>query len=189
MLSQDKAKSILDKVMDISTADETVARVGSRRSSLTRFAENHIHQNVSEDNAHLSVTAVLGKRMGDASTNKLDDESIKKTVANAIEIAKLAPQDDELMPGLGPQVYSKVQAYDASVDELAPMDRARSVAEAIKLCEENGLRAAGAFSDGSGSNAMANSNGLFAFHKSSGVNLVQPRRVTIVPAGLVDHPI
>ena len=170
MLSQDKAKSILNKVMDISTADETVARVGSHRNSLTRFAENHIHQNVFEDNVHLSVTAVLGKRMGDASTNKLDDESIKKTVANAVEIAKLAPEDDALMPGLGPQEYEKVQAYDPSVDEISPMDRARSVAEAVKLCEKNGLRAAGAFSDSSGSGAMANSNGLFAFHQGSGVN-------------------
>ena len=91
MLSQNEIKNILDKVMDISTADETEAYVGSHRNALTRLAENRIHQNVSEDDAHLSVTAILGKRMGDASTNKLDDESIKKTVANAIEIAKLAP--------------------------------------------------------------------------------------------------
>ena len=62
--------------------------------------------------SYLSVTAVLGKRMGDASTNKLDDESIKQTVANAIEIAGLVPPDDELLPRLGPQNYREVQAHD-----------------------------------------------------------------------------
>ena len=171
MLSRNEIKNILDKVMDISTADETEAFVGSHRSSLTRFAENHIHQNVSEDDADLSVTAVLGKRMGEASTNKLDDESIKKTVANAIEIAKLAPPDDELLPRLGPRTYREVQAYDPAIDDLTPMDRAQAVGEAVELCEQNGLRAAGALSDRSRSGAMANSSGLFAFHQSTGVDL------------------
>ena len=170
MLSRDEAKSILDKVMVVSTADETEAYVDSYRSSVTRFAENHIHQNVSEEDVHLSVTAVLGKRMGDASTNKLDDESIKKVVDNAIEIARFAPPDDELLPRLGPQVCREVQAYDPSVDDLTPMDRARAVAEVVKLCKENGLKAAGAFSDRSGSEALATSRGLFAFHQGSDIN-------------------
>jgi predicted Zn-dependent protease len=170
MLSREDIKSILDKVMDISTADETEAYVGTHRSSLTRFAENRIHQNVSEDDVHLSVTAILGKRMGDASTNKLDDESIKKVVADAIEIARLAPPDDELLPRLGPQVYREVQAYDPAIDEITPMNRAQAVGEAVNLCKENELKAAGALSNRSGSGAMATSNGLFAFHQSSGVD-------------------
>jgi predicted Zn-dependent protease len=170
MLDQDEARSILDKVMAISAADETEAHLSSHRSSLTRFAENHIHQNVSEEDVRLSVTAVLGKRMGDASTNKLDDESIKKVVADAIEVARFAPPDDELLPRLGPQIYREVQAYDSSIDGFTPMDRARAVAEAVKLCEENGLKAAGAFSDRSGSGAMSTSNGLFAFHQNSGID-------------------
>jgi len=170
MLSQNEIKNILDKVMDISTADETEASVGSHRSSLTRLAENRIHQNVSEDNSSLSVNAILGKRMGSASTNKLDDESIRKTVANAIEIARLAPPDDELMPRLGPQTYREVQAYDPAIDEITPMDRAQAAGAAVKLCEDNGLRAAGALSNSSGCGASANSNGLFAFHQSSGVD-------------------
>jgi predicted Zn-dependent protease len=105
-------------------------------------------------------------------------------VADAAEIARLAPTDDELLPRLGPQIYREVQAYDPSVDEITPMDRAGAVAEVIELCEAaggnagsagfqpatNSLKAAGAFSDGSGSSAMATSGGLFAFHQSSNIN-------------------
>ena len=170
MLSRKEIKNILDKVMDISTADETEAYVGSHRNALTRLAENRIHQNVSEDGVHLSVTAILGKRMGDASANKLDDQSIKKTVANAIEIARLAPPDETLLPRLGPQEYREAQAYDPAVDKITPMDRAQAVGGVVRLCEENGFRAAGALSDSSGSGAKANSSGLFAYHQSSGVN-------------------
>jgi len=112
----------------------------------------------------------LGKQMGDASTNKLDTESIEKVVADAIEVARFTPPDDEILPRLEPQVYRKVPAYDPSVGSLTPMDRARAVAEVVDLCEGNGLRAAGAFSVGTSSGAMGNSRGLFAFHQSSSIN-------------------
>jgi PmbA protein len=69
MLSNEEIKSIMDKVMSISTADETEAYVGSHKSSLTRFAENYIHQNVSQDNVYLSVSVIFNGRMGEASTN------------------------------------------------------------------------------------------------------------------------
>jgi predicted Zn-dependent protease len=170
MLSQDEIKSILDKIMSMSKADETEAVLGSYRSSLTRFAENHIHQNVSQDNVYLSVTAILGNKMGEASTNKIDAESIKRTVESATEIAKLAPPDDNLLPRLGAQKYQEVQAYDPEIDELTPMDRARAVADVVHACEKNGLNSAGAFSDSSQIGALATSKGLFACYKSTDIN-------------------
>ncbi|MBD3185153.1 TldD/PmbA family protein, partial [Candidatus Poribacteria bacterium] len=170
MLSREEAKKILDKVMSMSKADETEAHISGYKSSLTRFAENHIHQNVSEDNKGISVTAVIGKRMGSASTSKLDDESIKKVVSDAAEIAKLTPPEEDLMPGLGPQEYRTVDSYDPAVDNITPMDRAEAVGEIIAKCRKNNLRAAGAFSNNKGSHAIATSNGLFAYNAGTGVN-------------------
>jgi len=170
IMGKDEIKAIIEKVMSESTADETEVYVGNHRSSLTRFAENYIHQNVHEDNFHLSVTAISGKRMGDASTNKLDDDSIKEAVRNAIEIARFAPPDEELLPRLGPQDYQEVESYDASIDDISPIDRASAVARAVELCEKNGLKAAGAFSNSSGCGAYATSKGLFAFHESTGIS-------------------
>ena len=170
MLSQDEIKSILDKVTSISTADETEAYVGSSRNSLTRFAENHIHQNVSQDNIYLSVTVVLGNRMGEASINKIDDDSIKRVVSDAIEIAQLSPPDEELLPRMSPQKYQEVQAYDPDIDSLTPMDRAKEVAYVVKACEKNGLKTAGVFTDNSDISAMGTSKGLFASYQRSGIN-------------------
>ncbi len=170
MLEQNEIKNIIDKIMSTSKADETEVALGSYRNSLTRFAENYIHQNVSEDNTYLSITAIFGKRMGEASTNKIDDASIKRTVKSAMEIAKLAPPDEELLPRLGPQKYQDVQAYDPSIDELMPMDRADAVAEVVKACEKEKLKSAGAFSDSSYIGALANSNGLFACYKRTNIS-------------------
>jgi PmbA protein len=44
--------------------------------NLTRFANNHIHQNVAENDARLLLTAVKGYRLGAAGTNRLDRSGI-----------------------------------------------------------------------------------------------------------------
>ncbi len=170
MLNRNEIKDIVDKIISMSPADETEVYVGSHRSSLTRFAENHIHQNVTEYNSYLSVTAIFGKQMGDASTNKLDDESIMKTLENANEIAKASPPDEELLPRLGPQEYQGVQSYDPDIDLITPMERASAISEVVRSCEKNNLKSAGLFSDSSGCGAYANSKGLFAFYESTGIN-------------------
>lgn len=170
MLDQQEIKSTIDKIMSISKADETEVALGSYRNSLTRFAENYIHQNVAEDNIYLSITAIFGNKMGEASTNKIDEDSIKRTVESAMEIAKLAPPDEELLPRLGPQKYQEVQAYDPDIDKLTPMDRAKAVAEIVKACEKEGLKSAGAFSDSSYISALANSNGLFACYQRTDID-------------------
>ena len=46
--------------------------------ALTRFANNTIHQNVAEENYGVSVRTVFGGRTARATTNKFDDESLKR---------------------------------------------------------------------------------------------------------------
>src|SRR5436305_5420292 len=52
-------------------------------ASLTRFANNAIHQNVAERNAHISVRPVIGSRTARASTNRRDPEAIRAVVDEA----------------------------------------------------------------------------------------------------------
>ena len=61
-------------------------------SALTRFADNRIHQNVSEsDTARLSIRAVKGTRTGVAATNRTDDDSLDVLRGRA-RAAKAAPK-------------------------------------------------------------------------------------------------
>ena len=50
---------------------------------MTRFANNYIHQNVAETNTQVSVRAVVGKKIGVASTNDLSDEALAAHRASA----------------------------------------------------------------------------------------------------------
>jgi len=167
ILSKDDAKKIIDKVLEISTANETEVHLGCSSSALTRFADNHIHQNVAGDSFGLTVVAVLGKQMGEAHISKFDDDSLKKVVADAIELAKVSPPDPELLPRPEPQTYRGVQSYYDGT--ITPMERAEGVAKVVRKSKNAQLTAAGIFSNGVSCSAMGNSKGLFASYTSSSV--------------------
>ncbi len=156
---------IAERVIAFSEADETEVEVDSVTDALTRFANNTIHQNVAEHMLAISVRAVVDGRTARATTNKTDDESLRRVVAAATTLARHQPENPDLLPMLGPQKYQKVARYfDATANEN-PMDRARAVTRVCKMAEKKKQTAAGIFSSGVRQSVLANSNGLFASHQ------------------------
>src|SRR5580658_961026 len=98
MLTQDKAADIFDRVKKLSTADEVEVFLTGGRFSLTRFANNMIHQNVAEKNHTISVRTAFGGRTARASTNKFDDESLRRVVESSEALAKVQHPDPDLLP-------------------------------------------------------------------------------------------
>ncbi|MBV9616043.1 MAG: hypothetical protein JO031_11360, partial [Ktedonobacteraceae bacterium] len=78
-------RTLLQKVLSYSQAEQTEVLYQGTESALTRFANNHIHQNVAERDAELHVRAVIDKKIGVASTNRLDDESLRRVTEQALE--------------------------------------------------------------------------------------------------------
>jgi predicted Zn-dependent protease len=166
-LSRQQAEQIFDRVLKYSTADETEVMVSSSAFALTRFANNIIHQNVSEESTVLSVRVVTEGRTARASTNKFDEESIRQTCEGVLALARLQPPDPELLPMPGPQTYRAVNRYFHETAELSPATRAATVASVIKRAEKSRLTAAGIFSSGASAYGLFNSRGLSAFHEET----------------------
>ena len=59
MLTRDQAAAIFDKLRKYSSADEIELLISSGQSALTRFANNTIHQNVTEENHALCCSATI----------------------------------------------------------------------------------------------------------------------------------
>ena len=167
MLKRERAKEIFKKVLKYSTADETEAFITSTSYSLTRFANNCIHQNVAEDGLNLSVRAVVNQRTARASTNKLDENSIRQVCEAALALARLQPPNPELLPMPGPQMYRAVDRFHSESAELTPQARAETVRAAIERAEKDSLTAAGVYSNGTRVTALFNSRGLEAFHEET----------------------
>ncbi|MBI1941998.1 MAG: TldD/PmbA family protein [Acidobacteria bacterium] len=167
LLTRQRAKEVFSKVIKYSTADETEALISSTTYSLTRFANNTIHQNVAEEGGSLSVRAVADKRTARASTNQFDEASIRQVCEAAIGLARLQPPDPDLLPMPGPQTYRSVDRFDLATSALSPQARAETVRNVIGRAEKENLTAAGVYSSGARAVGIFNSRGLATFHEET----------------------
>jgi PmbA protein len=155
---------IAERILKFSEADATEVDIDAGSDALTRFANNTIHQNVAEQTLTISVRAVVDGRTARATTNKTDEESLRRTVATAMSLAKNQPKNPDLLPMLGRQKYQKVSRFFAPTAATTPQDRARAVTRVCKMAEKAKQTAAGIFSTGYSQMISANSKGLFARH-------------------------
>jgi len=123
----------------------------------------------------VTVTATIGRRRASATTNILEDASLKRTVDQAVELARLAPEDPELMPELGPQTYSNISAFVERTANLDAETRSTAVRRAIEAANSAGKAAGQIFTAGfldynAAALAVATSAGLFAYHRTTAAN-------------------
>src|ERR1700733_10016704 len=98
MLTHEQAGEIFDRIRKLSTADEVEVLFSGGYFALTRFANNTIHQNVSEENYVVSVRSAFGGKTGRAFTNKFDEESLRQVVRSAESLARVQHPDSDLLP-------------------------------------------------------------------------------------------
>ena len=167
ILTEAQAKAILDKVIAFSTADNTIAQIGGGRQGNVRFARNDISTAGVADDLELGVEVAFGKRVGTASINQFDDASLERVVRRAEDLAKLAPENPEYVPPVGPQTYRATETFSAATAALTPEARAKIAEASILPCRERKLIAAGFLEDGHTFFAHANSNGNFGYQQST----------------------
>src|SRR6202161_2195167 len=92
---------IADRIIRWSDADETEIEIDATVDALTRFANNTIHQNVAEHTLGISVRAVVDGRTARATTNKTDEDSLRRVVAAAATLARHQPENPDLLRMLG----------------------------------------------------------------------------------------
>src|SRR3984893_19313217 len=133
LLSDAGMRRISERVFKFSDADETEVEIGMISDALTRFANNTIHQNVAEQVLAVSVRTVLDGRTARATTNKTDDDSLRRVVETAKSLARSQPRNPNLLPMPGPQKYAKAARYFESTAHATPADRARAVVRVAEM--------------------------------------------------------
>jgi PmbA protein len=175
MLTKDQAADIFDRIRKLSTADELEVLFSGGRFALTRFANNTIHQNVAEENHGVSVRTVFGGRTARASTNKFDDESLRRVVEASEKLARVQHPDPDLLPmpdsreAVGsaagdvraPQIPLRHFAETAAI---TPELRAEGVKNIVAVADRHKLTTAGVFSSSESVEGIFNSRGLSDWH-------------------------
>ena len=173
LLSREQARSLADRVLSFATVstgvDQARVNISSEWSGNTRFADGSITTSGGVTNTSVTVTVTLGKRRASASTNVLEDGSLKRTVELAATLARLSPEDVELMPELGPQTYGTVNAFVQRTANLDPEVRSGAVSRAIEAATAAGrvMFTAGFLEANARAVAVATSSGLFAYHRTT----------------------
>ncbi|MFQ5919242.1 MAG: TldD/PmbA family protein [Thermoplasmata archaeon] len=155
-----EALSLADKILDLSSADQTEVVVSGGRTALTRFANSTIHQNVVSEDVNLILRVVLGKKIGVARTNRMDIASAKEALATATKLARAQkPLDDFVsLPEGGPVV--SLPNFSPQTRDSTPEERAETVKEVIAEVEAHGgALAFGALEATTATRAVANSLG------------------------------
>ena len=138
----------------------------------TRFACNEISTGGDVDETTLSLQVALGLRVATSSTNQVDDASLRALVERVITMAKSCPEDPEYMPVLGPQTYGKsAAAFDAAIDRLDALARARVAKKAIEVGRPSELLVAGFLTHTSSLKGHATSAGLLTVHPGAWAGL------------------
>ncbi len=170
MLDQSRAQHIFDKVKKFASVPEIEIIFSSADFALTRFANNTIHQNVSEVNEVASIRVAFDGKTARATTNRFDDDSLKRAVQSAESMAKAQEPDPDLLPmasaaeGKGMEPPSRWFDQTAA---LTPADRAEGVAKIVDAAKKNKLVTAGIFSSSQSADAVVNSKGLSVYHRQT----------------------
>jgi predicted Zn-dependent protease len=176
MLDRDQANDIYDKLRRLSQADEIELLISGGRSSLTRFANNTIHQNVAEEEYHISVRSAFGNRTARASTNKHDDESLRRVMQASEALAKVQHPDPDYLPmptkeevaAAAAEIGSReINRYFEATAGLTPQDRAQGVASMVNIAKTQNLEAAGIFSSAEVVEGIFNSKGLAGWYEQT----------------------
>ena len=168
--SERDLKKRIDTVLrfgKIAGADETEVQIDETIDALTRFANNAIHQNVAEHGITLSIRTVVDSRTARATTNRLDEDSLRAAVQSSLQLAHSQPKIPGLLLMAGKQRYRNVNRFARETAATTPEDRARAVKKSCDLAIQNGQVAAGIFSTGQSQLVIANSRGLFAAHRET----------------------
>ena len=170
MLDQPKAQELFDRIRKFCTSGELEVIFSSTDYSLTRFANNTIHQNVSELNEVASIRVAFDGKTARATTNRFDDESLRRAVQSAESIARVQEPDPDRLPMARAEegrIAGSPQRWFAQTAEITPADRAEAVGKIVAVAKKNKLVTAGIYSTSKSAEAVMNSNDLNVFHRQT----------------------
>lgn len=170
MLTQEQARDIFERLRKHSSCDEVELTIGGGAFALTRFANNGITQNVAEENYSLSVRVNIDGRTARATTNKTDDESLRRVLAQAEALARVQQPDPDLLPMPTTQEVGNIESphrYFEATAAITPADRAAQVQRMVAAGKKDGFTAAGTYASGRHVEGLFNSRGVARWHRQT----------------------
>ncbi len=132
-----------------------------------RFGNNELGQSQYYRSKDLSVRIAAGKRQARATTGRLEESLVEKTVKKALVQARMSPEDPDYLPMLDAQKYPATERYHQRTLETPADVKAGHVAYAIDLAKKNSLLASGVLGTSANYVSVLNTSGLETHYKET----------------------
>ena len=169
-LSRDEARSLAERVLSFTRAEQTRVSIESDDTGNTRFADNQVTTSGDVSDTTVTITSAYGRHVASSTTNRLDDASLRAAVQVSERLAPLSPEDPEYLGELGATQVPERDAVIPATAELSPEARARAAAAVTAPAAERSLVSTGFMVHRTGSSAVMTTRGHFAFQASSNAN-------------------
>jgi predicted Zn-dependent protease len=172
----EEALRLAERVIDAAEAagaGEAEALVVAGESALTRFANSEIHQNVLSAEVFVNLRFVRGRRVGVASSGRMDDEGVRALVERAGAIAANVEELEDWagLPDADP-VAELHAAWSERTAHASPELRAEGVRAVVAAADEAGVTAFGSFSTDAEAIAVASTKGIRAAERRTSAQLL-----------------
>src|SRR5205823_7159958 len=131
LLQAAKERALAERAVKLARTEgarEAVATLEVSRRGHLRFAENGPTTSGEAERRVLTLEASIGRKHASSSTEDLSPEGLSRLAAQAVALARLAPEDPEYVSEPPPQKYTAIAAaYDPSVAAAEPRIRAEAV--------------------------------------------------------------
>jgi predicted Zn-dependent protease len=176
MLSQTEGHEIIERVLAASRADDVTVTLDATSTTHLRYARNAPSTSGEQSDHVLTVRSAFGKKAASATVNQLDEQTLAEVVQRSERLARLAPEDLEHMPDLGPQSYPTLSAYDEGLLASGAADIVRGTGLCIEQARARGLAAAGYSEASATASWLGNRRGLAGYHRRTEASFSQTVR-------------
>ena len=150
---------LFDRSLKKSGADQTELICEKEEFYLTRFAESIIHQNIGRTDHTIWCRAIIGKKIGVATTNIVSQESIDSLINTAIEICSQQDEDPQFDSLINSPKAPQTEGFYKSTADCTAQKRAQAVGAIVSIAQKDNLQTSGMFQTSQTELTVANSLG------------------------------
>ncbi|MCE0482863.1 MAG: TldD/PmbA family protein [Methylacidiphilales bacterium] len=169
ILGETEARDLTKKVLALSKADSCIVTISGGEDRHIRFAQNMATTNGAPSDIGIGVESHFGKRSGSASTTDLSDDALASLVEASEATAKLAPENPEFMPPLGPQRYATGTAFSSATQATTSEMLANAIQPVLQQARDKNLQVSGFLDSGTSFSSFGTSQGLFVYDQETNV--------------------
>ncbi len=177
-LSPSDLESLAEKILGLVTADDAELNLASSSNLVLRSANNDITTNGLVQGTTVALTVSYGKRSASISINRTDDEGLREAVKKVETMARLAPEDPEHVPPVGPADHATPPTWSDATAALDPREALARVRPVIESARRAGVESAGYLMRSVAASTYANSRGVLLPHRATTLGFSLTARTT-----------